>query len=102
MNLVQISRFGIFADTIYRLTMATKTIHDHRYRLLLQLLREARVTSGFSQIQVAERLGKVQSFVSDCENGERRIDVIEFMDLCEIYKLDACDLMSQLKEDKHE
>jgi len=46
-----------------------------RFRLLLI---EARKGAGLSQADLAERLGKPQSFVSKFERGERRLDVVEF------------------------
>ena len=49
------------------------------YRALLKLLRDARKQAGFTQQDVAGRLGKPQSFVSKYEKGERRIDVAEFL-----------------------
>lgn len=70
-----------------------KTIHDERYKRLVSQLRECRVASGLSQVQVAERLGVTQSFVSDCENGERRIDVVEFLDLIKMYGADVCEVL---------
>lgn len=77
--------------------MAAKTIHDSRYKHLLVVLRNARITAGLSQIQVAEKLSAVQSFVSDCENGERRIDVIEFLDFASLYKIDIHKLVHELQ-----
>jgi len=44
------------------------------YRRILERLREARLAAGLTQTQVAERLGKPQSFVSKVELGERQID----------------------------
>lgn len=59
-----------------------KTIHDARYQALLTLLLEPRVETGLTQKELAKKLGRPQSFVSNTENAERRLDVIEFMDLC--------------------
>lgn len=70
-----------------------KTIHDERYKRLVSQLRECRIAAGLSQVQVAERLGVTQSFVSDCENGERRIDVVEFLDLIKMYGANACEVL---------
>ncbi|MBL8841971.1 MAG: helix-turn-helix transcriptional regulator [Planctomycetes bacterium] len=56
-----------------------------RYREFLKRLREARVAAGLTQVEVARRLGKPQSFVSKCESGERRVDVVELFDLAYLY-----------------
>ncbi len=57
------------------------TFHSERYEAFRLLLIEKRKEAGLTQEVVAERLNKPQSYVSKYENGERRIDVIEFMDI---------------------
>ena len=57
------------------------SIHDERYKALLVALREARERQGMSQADLAKRLGRRQQFVSKYEAGERRLDVIEFIDI---------------------
>ena len=59
----------------------SKTLRSPRQRQLSALLIEARRARGLSQAQVADRLGKSQSFIAKVEGGERRLDVIEFIDL---------------------
>ncbi|MDB5983565.1 MAG: family transcriptional regulator [Pseudomonas sp.] len=59
-----------------------KTIHLARYQALLALLLEAREAAGLTQHELAAKLGRPQSFVSKTENAERRLDVIEFLELC--------------------
>jgi len=66
-----------------------KTIHSKRYEIFCGLLAEARTVAGFTQAQVARKLGKPQSFVSKVESGERRLDVVEFLEIAEILDIDA-------------
>lgn len=54
-----------------------KSLYAGDYRVLLVHLREVRVQSGVTQVQMADRLGTTQSLVSKCERGERRLDAIE-------------------------
>jgi transcriptional regulator with XRE-family HTH domain len=54
-----------------------KSIYTAEYQRLCALLRELRQEAGLTQVQVAERLGVPQSFVSKYESGERRLDVVE-------------------------
>ena len=61
-------------------------------------MREARKTAGLTQEQVGERLQQTQSFVSKCERGERRIDVIEFYAFCQAIGISLEDFVQQLKE----
>src|SRR5262249_8908733 len=60
-------------------------VHDPDYQRMLKRLREAREAAKLTQVQVAERLGKPQSYVSKVENGERRIDPVELARFAEIY-----------------
>jgi transcriptional regulator with XRE-family HTH domain len=62
-----------------------KSIHSARYAVFLKVLRETRRRSGLTQIQLAERIGETQTFVSKCERGERRIDVIELRTFCQAF-----------------
>lgn len=59
--------------------------YDPRYRALLKRLRKAREHAGVTQQQVADRLGLVQPLVSRIEAGERKIDPVEFEELCKLY-----------------
>ena len=59
--------------------------HDARYRALLRRLRTAREQAGVTQQEVADHLGLVQPLVSRIEAGERKIDPIEFEELCVLY-----------------
>lgn len=54
-----------------------KSIYAPEYPVLLRLFREAREAAGMTQVQLAERLGQTQSFVSKIERGERRLDVLQ-------------------------
>jgi transcriptional regulator with XRE-family HTH domain len=49
----------------------------------------ARKKAGLTQLEVAERLGKPQSYVSKVESGERRIDVVELIEIAEAVGFDA-------------
>ena len=60
-----------------------KTLSYDLYRDFLPLMRDVRMQAKLSQAQLAERLGRPQSFVSKYESGERRLDVIEFIVICQ-------------------
>ena len=59
-----------------------KLSNDPEYHRLRELLIAARIDAGLTQAEVAERLGRTQSFVSKYENGERGLDVLDFFWLC--------------------
>lgn len=52
---------------------------------MLARLRRARLDAALTQVQVGQKLGKTQAFVSKCELGERRIDPIELEDFARVY-----------------
>lgn len=55
-------------------------------RKLAERLRLAREGSGLNQRDVAERLGiGSHSIISELENGQRRLDVVELMVLASLY-----------------
>jgi len=54
---------------------------DPRYRELIDKLIVARKTKGLSQEALAKTLGRHQQFVSRYETGERRLDIVEFIDI---------------------
>lgn len=61
-------------------------IYSDEYKKITGKLREARIEACFTQEQVAEKLGKPQSYVSKSEAGERRLDVTELKKFAELYK----------------
>ena len=58
---------------------------DREYEFFRQRLVDARQQARLTQSEVADRIGKPQSYVSKCESGERRVDVIELAELAAIY-----------------
>jgi transcriptional regulator with XRE-family HTH domain len=65
-----------------------KSQHTRAYRRLTAALRRARERAGLTQQEVADRLGLYMSFVSKCEAGERRLDVVELAAFCKLYGID--------------
>jgi predicted transcriptional regulator len=59
----------------------SKSIHSPEHTKLRELLIAARQKAGLTQQEVADRLGRPQSFVAKYEGGERRLDVIEFVEI---------------------
>jgi transcriptional regulator with XRE-family HTH domain len=57
-----------------------------RYRQFLRRLRAAREEAGLTQVEVAKALRRPQSFVSKCESGERRVDVVELERFAALYQ----------------
>lgn len=74
-----------------------KSLHTSEYEAFRKLLLTAREEAGLTQLEVATRLSKPQSFVAKYEGGERRLDVIEFMEICEALKVDPNSLINKLR-----
>ncbi|WP_086047936.1 helix-turn-helix domain-containing protein [Hugenholtzia roseola] len=62
-----------------------RTLHSKPYQQFLVRLNLAREQAGLTQVEVAQKLGKPQSFVSKCEQGERTVDVIDLIKFSKIY-----------------
>jgi transcriptional regulator with XRE-family HTH domain len=68
--------------------MKTST-YSREYKEFLKRLREGRLRAGLTQAGVAARLKRPQSFVSKCESGERRVDVVELAAFAKLYKVNV-------------
>lgn len=66
------------------------------YRSFCRLLREAREEEGITQVALAKRLKKYQSYVAKYESGERRLDVIEFIRIMKALSKNPAQLIQQL------
>ena len=65
-----------------------KSTHTKQYRVFLDWLIQARKDAGLTQQQVADKLGRPQSFVAKYEGGERRLDVVEFLEIANLLDAD--------------
>jgi transcriptional regulator with XRE-family HTH domain len=66
----------------------TKSVFSDAHDTLVEVLVAVRKDSGLLQEQVVSKLGKNQSYLSNIERGQRRVDVIEFCDLCRVMGAD--------------
>jgi transcriptional regulator with XRE-family HTH domain len=75
-----------------------KTLRSRRHRALCAALVSARKRVKLSQHEVAVRLKTSQTVIARIEIGERRIDVVEFIDLARVLKIDPREVLSQLMQ----
>ena len=73
-----------------------KGIQDERYQAVVDALKAARKRLGLNQTVFGARLGQRQQFVSKYESGERRLDVIEFVDVAKALDLDWSKLLQKV------
>lgn len=74
----------------------TKSVFSDRYARFLAVIVQARKEAGLTQLELASRLGKPQSYISKAERGERRIDVVEFIELADALDVEPAMLISLL------
>lgn len=79
----------------------TRSIFTKKYKHLCHLLIQVKESQGLTQARIAERLNRPQSFVSKYENGERRLDVIEFLEVAAALGVEAESLLA-IVQDKNE
>jgi Helix-turn-helix len=89
------SRSGITHFGIYYYYMA-KSLHTPEYEYFRSLLVSAREKSGLTQADVSTKLGRPQSFVSKYESGERRLDVVEFVEVSVALGVDPKTIVSKI------
>ena len=75
-----------------------KTLRSRRHRALCATLLSARKTAKLSQAEVAARLKTSQTVIARIESGERRVDVVEFIDLARVLRIDPRNVLSQLMQ----
>ncbi len=74
------------------------SVFTKKYDLFRELLIQHRKNAGITQQFLAEKLDKPQSFVSKYESGERRLDLIEFLDAAKALQFDIYEFINKLEE----
>jgi transcriptional regulator with XRE-family HTH domain len=80
----------------------SRTLRSRRHEALRAFLVERRKKAGLTQAAVAKRLGRWQSFVAFVESGQRRIDVVEFLDLAKAIGFDPREAIKRLTATKQD
>ena len=74
----------------------TKSTYSRKASQLRLLLINARKSANLTQTELSKRLNKPQSYVSKYERGERRLDVIEFLEVSDALNIDPIALIEEL------
>lgn len=75
-----------------------KTIHTKEHVALRVLLKEQREELNLTQRELGERLKVHHTLIGKVETGDRRLDVIEFIDYCKALEIDPCFILDLLKK----
>ncbi len=76
----------------------TKSVFTAKYDRFRLLMIEARTSADLTQAELAEKLLRPQSFVSKYERGERRLDVVEFLEVARALGMNAVNLIKTLDD----
>ena len=79
-------------------TTLRKTLRSKGHRALIDILVESREQAGLTQRDLAARLKRPHSFIGRIEAGERRVDVIEFIEIARVMGLDPKQLFARLAD----
>ncbi|TPK79442.1 helix-turn-helix transcriptional regulator [Mesorhizobium sp. B2-4-18] len=74
-----------------------KSVHSTRHKMVAAALASQRRAKGMSQAEVAKILGRHQPFVANIESGERRVDLVELLEIAKIIDLDVVALVRDLQ-----
>jgi transcriptional regulator with XRE-family HTH domain len=77
-------------------TTLRKTLRSRGHRVLIGVLVAARKAAGLNQREFADRLKRPRSFVGRIEAGERRVDVVEFIELARVLEVDPSQLFAKV------
>ena len=73
-----------------------KSLHTPAYEHIRALLRETRHAANLSQEELAARLGREQIYVSRCESGLRRVDLLEWLEIIVACKADPANFIGAI------
>ena len=71
-------------------------LRSPRHRRLIEEMVRARDATGLSQRQLAAKIKRSPSYISKFEAGERKLDVLEFCEVCEALDVDASVLLRRV------
>jgi len=75
-----------------------KRIYFAQRSRLVSLLREMRIEAGLTQVDLAARIEKDQTFVSRYESGQRRLDVLEVREICQALGITLEEFVKRLEK----
>jgi transcriptional regulator with XRE-family HTH domain len=73
-----------------------KAVYERSYAAFTELLKEERKTAGLTQVALAKKLRRPQSYVSKYERGDRRLDVIEFIEVAQVIGFNLHEFLQKL------
>jgi DNA-binding XRE family transcriptional regulator len=78
--------------------MVEKTLFRPEYRILLGIIRQARIEAGVTQEALASNLDVPRTTIVKWETGQQRMDLLEFWTLCEELGADPLELLARFRD----
>lgn len=80
----------------------TRSIFTDEYKHLRRILRRERINADLNQVPLSQKLNMPDTYVNKYELGERRIDLIEFLDIVEAIGCDPHKIIDEILEEKEQ
>ena len=74
----------------------SKQLRGVRHKRMMAALVEIREKAGVSQRELARRLDRAHSYVGRIETGDRRLDLPEFIEWCELLDADPVEVLQRI------
>ena len=74
----------------------SKSVFTQEYNQFRKMLIDARKAANLTQAELSAKLERPQSYVSKYERGERRLDLIEFLQLAQVLEIDPLTFIENL------
>jgi transcriptional regulator with XRE-family HTH domain len=75
-----------------------KSLYSKKYKLFISLLREYRRKKDITQAELAKAIGTKQAVISKFEKCERRVDILEFINMCEALNVSTLEFMEEFEK----
>lgn len=88
--------YSVLGYSILGFNIQYMMLNKDRKRLLRETLKNTRIEKGLRQVDLAEALGRTQSYVAKLEAGEKTLDFIEVLEICKVLRLNPISLIKVL------
>lgn len=78
--------------------MKKKTIFDPKYKKMIESLKSIRIKQGISQRDLANKLGMAHSYIGRAETCERRLDILDLINILRALNLTNAEIMKFLQQ----
>jgi len=77
-------------------TFMRSEIYSKEHRKLREILKRERNIAGLRQSDIAKKTNRSQAYISKFENGDLRLDVIDFVRVCQSIGCDPHSILDEI------